>query len=231
MRGVVTAVTFSRVIEHACAHQDPPQAILATGDLVQDETRGGYERFREALQDIGVPVYCIAGNHDSPSIMAEVLSAAPFQVGGRIDRDDWTLLLLSSFSPGDDGGVISAADLAGLRDDLVELRGRHVALAIHHHPVPMGSHWLDGVALRNGDQLMDIVSHSSNVRAVLWGHVHQASDRLRDGVRLISTPATCAQFLPNSDSFALDSRPPGYRWIDLYADGRIETEVVWVENA
>ena len=92
----------------------------------------------------------------------------------------------------------------------------------------MGSRWLDGVGLRNGNQLMEIVTATSNVRAVVWGHVHQASDRRRDGVRLISTPSTCSQFLPNSDAFALDSRPPGYRWIDLYADGTIETEVAWV---
>jgi Icc protein len=231
MRGVNTAATFRQVIDHACAAGDPPEAILATGDLVQDETRGGYERFRDALIDIGVPVYCIAGNHDAPTVMADVLGEAPFQVGGRIDRDGWTLLLLSSFSPGDDGGLISAADLAQLSLDLDATRDRHVALAVHHHPVPMGSRWLDGVALRNGEQLMSIVARFNHVRAVVWGHVHQASDRLKGDLRLLSTPATCAQFMPNSDAFALDSRPAGYRWIDLYADGTIETEVVWVENS
>ena len=47
----------------------------------------------------------------------------------------------------------------------------------------------------------------------------------------MSTPSTCLQFLPNSDSFAVDSRPPGYRWVDLMANGRIDTEVVWVPDA
>ena len=44
----------------------------------------------------------------------------------------------------------------------------------------------------------------------------------------MSTPSTCAQFLPRSDFFALDERPPGLRWLELHADGRIETEVAWV---
>ena len=72
-------------------------------------------------------------------------------------------------------------------------------------------------------------SRHPGLRAILWGHVHQASDRVRQGVRLLSTPSTCAQFLPGSATFAMDTRPPGYRWLDLHDDGRIETRIVWLE--
>jgi Icc protein len=65
---------------------------------------------------------------------------------------------------------------------------------------------------------------------VLWGHVHQASDRTRGDVRFLSAPATCSQFLPSSDFFAIDSRPPGMRWLELHPDGRIDTTVVWLED-
>ena len=47
----------------------------------------------------------------------------------------------------------------------------------------------------------------------------------------MSTPSTCAQFLPRSEFFALDDRPPGLRWLELHADGHIETEVAWVPKA
>jgi Icc protein len=46
-------------------------------------------------------------------------------------------------------------------------------------------------------------------------------------VLFVSTPSTCAQFLPKSEFFALDERPPAARWLELHADGRIETEVTW----
>jgi Icc protein len=65
---------------------------------------------------------------------------------------------------------------------------------------------------------------------MLWGHVHQASDHLRNGIRLMSTPSTCSQFRPNSDDFAVDERPPGYRWLELYPDGTIETEIRWLDT-
>ncbi|HSG64326.1 MAG TPA: phosphodiesterase, partial [Gammaproteobacteria bacterium] len=62
------------------------------------------------------------------------------------------------------------------------------------------------------------------------GHVHQASDRHRGEIRLLSTPSTCAQFLPGHDFFALDNRPPGCRWITLLHDGRIETALDWLDR-
>jgi 3',5'-cyclic-AMP phosphodiesterase len=50
-------------------------------------------------------------------------------------------------------------------------------------------------------------------------------------VRLIATPSTCAQFLPRSDDFAVDSRPPAYRTLELRADGTLITEVVWADSS
>jgi Icc protein len=94
----------------------------------------------------------------------------------------------------------------------------------------MHSRWLDQVGLENADEFFAVLDRHRNVRAVLWGHVHQVHDTERNGVKLFSTPSTCAQFLPLSNSFAIDHRPPGYRWLDLNADGTITTEVVWVEG-
>jgi hypothetical protein len=37
------------------------------------------------------------------------------------------------------------------------------------------------------------------------------------------------QFKPRND-FATDERPPGYRVIDLLANGSIASEVVWLEG-
>lgn len=63
------------------------------------------------------------------------------------------------------------------------------------------------------------------MRLVLCGHVHQETDLLHEGVRFISSPSTCIQFEPLSRDFGLDSKGPGWRYLQLYADGRIETQV------
>lgn len=229
MRGVTTYATMLAVLEHVKKDARwPVDAILATGDIVQDESRAGYERFRATVAPLGVPVLSVPGNHDDPKLMNEVLTGGQFQVGGELRLGPWSIIMLSTFLAGEDAGGLGPARLNGLRQSLAANPGQHVLVAMHHHPLPMGSIWLDGVALRDATAFWDVIDAFPNVRVVLCGHVHQASDQERKGVRFLSTPSTCAQFLPRSDFFALDERPPGLRWLSLHADGRIETEVAWV---
>jgi Icc protein len=229
LRGVETHRTLSRVLAHAAAQNRSPSAILVTGDLSQDETREAYQHFRSLLARFGVPVWCVPGNHDAPSFMNDTLSAPPFSMGGAMVAGGWCLLLLNSYIAGDNGGRLEPGDLEWLDARLREHRERHVLLAVHHHVLPLKSRWLDALALYNADELLAIVDRSPQVRCVVAGHVHQASDMSRNGVRFLTTPSTCFQFLPAADNFAVDTRPPGYRWLDLMADGTVATEVVWVD--
>lgn len=229
LRGVATYPALLAAIEHARARYWPCQAILATGDLVQDDP-DGYARFREVFAGLGVPVYCIPGNHDEPPAMARVLQGAPFQLGGSARFPGWVVVMLDSFLAGKAQGRLSPASLAELDATLKAHANLHALVCLHHHPVTMDSRWLDQVGLENPDEFFAVLDRHRNVRAVLWGHVHQTHAEERNGVKLLSTPSTCAQFLPRSDSFAIDRRPPGYRWLDLHADGRITSEVVWVEG-
>jgi Icc protein len=229
MRGVTTYSTFLAVLEHAQRDRRwPADVIVASGDIVQDESRAGYQRFRESLEPLGVPVLSIPGNHDDPKLMAEILSSGAFQFGGELRRGAWSLILLSTFLAGEDAGGLGPARLMGLRKALAAHAGQHVIVYMHHHPLPMGSAWLDGVALRDAADFWQVIDGNPHVKAVVCGHVHQAADRTRNNVRFMSTPSTCAQFLPGSEFFALDDRPPGLRWLELKPDGRIETEVAWV---
>ncbi|HXR02678.1 MAG TPA: phosphodiesterase, partial [Pseudomonas sp.] len=70
-----------------------------------------------------------------------------------------------------------------------------------------------------------VLERFPQVKALLWGHVHQEFDQLRQGVRLMASPSTCIQFAPQSEDFKLDSRAPAYRWLRLHDDGQIETAV------
>ena len=231
MRGVNTLTTLSQVLTAVQRDADwPPAGILATGDLVQDESRKGYQRFKDSLAPLGTPVYCIAGNHDDPRLMAEVLDEPPFQVGGEVRLGDWILLMLGTHRPGEDAGYLDAAALKALDASLAANRDRHVLIVMHHHPIPMNSAWLDGVALKEPEAFLQVVTGHAHVRGILWGHVHQESDRAHNGIRMMSTPSTCSQFLPEAESFALDQRPPGFRWLRLMPDGSIDTRIGWVAS-
>lgn len=228
MRGVPTYQTFLAVLAHAQHDRRwPPDAILATGDIVQDESRAGYVRFRETLEPLDVPVLTVPGNHDDPRLMSELLDSAPFQFCGEHRLGGWSLILLSTFLPGADKGEVGATRLSSLRAALGAHAGRHTLVCMHHHPLPMDSAWLDGVSLRDSGAFWEVVDAAPNVRGVVCGHVHQVADRQRGRVRFLSTPSTCAQFLPRSEHFAIDTRPPGMRWLTLLPDGAIDTQVEW----
>lgn len=227
LRGVVTRDALQRVLLHARAHHWNAEGLLLTGDLVNDDP-GGYASVRELFGNLGKPVWCLPGNHDDPEIMRRELAAAPFQVGGFHDLGAWRLVLLDSCEPGQAHGRLGAAELARLNSALASAGERHVLISLHHHPVRMGSRWLDSVGLQNPEDLFAITDRYPQLRAMLWGHVHQTHDSRRKGVRLLAVPSTCAQFLPASDQFAIDPSPPGYRRLTLRADGSIDTEVLRV---
>jgi Icc protein len=96
--------------------------------------------------------------------------------------------------------------------------------------VPIGSPWLDTMMVDNAAEFFAVLDRHPQVRAVLWGHVHQTCDQVRRGVRLLASPSTCIQFQPQSAGFALDEAAPGYRWLELHDSGVIETGVVRLEN-
>lgn len=231
LRGVRTYETFCRVLDHAL-RKSPRAAdlIVVTGDIVQDESRAGYELLRDSLAPFGLPVYCIPGNHDDPALIGEILGRPPFQAGGEARHANWSIVFLSTFLVGEDAGGLGEQRLQGLDRALRAHEDQHVLICMHHHAIPMGSRWLDGVALRDSRDFLELIDRHRNVRAVLYGHVHQASDRERNGVRHLSTPSTGSQFQPASEYFALDDKPPGYRWLELLPDGSIRTEVQWVDD-
>lgn len=230
MRGVDTFQSLSRLLEQAKTMDWPPDAILVTGDLIHDDSATAYEHFRQFFGDAGAPVYTLPGNHDDPKLMQAILDAPPFQYCGHADHGNWRLIFLDTWVSQQAGGHLSDAELERLDVLLGETKDRHALVCLHHHPIRMGSRWLDSVGLKNADAFLRIIESNANVRAVIWGHVHQESDQTRGGVRYMSSPSTGSQFLPGHDDFKLDNRPPGYRWLELAPNGGIDTGVVWIDE-
>ncbi len=182
--------------------------VLATGDLVHDGSAAAYQRTFDHLSSLGIPVYCLPGNHDETEALRDNIAT-----------------LLDSTRPGSEGGHLTPAALKTLEARLQAAPDTHTLVCLHHQPVLMGSRWLDTMAVDNRDDFFDLIDCHPQVRGILWGHVHQEFDRMRNTVRLMSTPSTCIQFMPGSSEFALDDTAPGYRWLTLHADGRIETGI------
>ncbi|WP_042932431.1 3',5'-cyclic-AMP phosphodiesterase [Pseudomonas mandelii] len=222
--GMNTRDSLQKVIELVRLQQPQIDLIVASGDLSQDGTLESYQLFRDLTRQLDAPARWIPGNHDEPRIMAEaaVQSALLEQV---VDVGNWRVTLLDSAVPGSVPGYLQDEQLQLLARSLSEAPERHHLVCFHHHPVLIGCLWMEPIGLRNPEALFAVLDRFPQVRAVLWGHVHQEVDQVRKGVRLIASPSTCIQFEPGSDDFKVGEQAPGYRWLRLLPDGQIETGV------
>jgi len=223
--GQNTRRTLDLVLELAQQTCWPVDRILLTGDLVHDESSEGYRFLTERLADLAVPCSCLPGNHDSLNPMEAELERADISLEPNVCCGAWNLVFLDSTVPGEDGGHLGAGQLALLEQALADHPDLHALVCLHHQPVPVGSAWMDTMALDNGEEFFAVIDRHPKVRGVLWGHVHQEFESRRKDVHLLASPSTCFQFLPGSEEFAVDPATPGFRWLNLHSDGRIETGV------
>ena len=206
------------------ARQSHVDVLLATGDLSDQGGPLAYRRFLHATREFGAHTRWLPGNHDDVATMRKVLGN-----DARLQRNlflgNWQIILLDSAVPGEVGGHLAASELAALHSCLHAAPDHHALICVHHHVMPIGCAWLDAQVVDNAERLWAIVDEFPQVRAVLSGHVHQHNEMMRGAVRVLTSPSTCVQFAPRSDDFRVDTELPGYRWLDLYADGRIDTGI------
>lgn len=228
LRGTVTYSSLRDVLAHFTASDWPADFIAMTGDVIQDNSRAAYDRFRDLIEPLGLPVFCVPGNHDVRKLMRAALSASPFQYCGTLRRDHWLVVGVDSCVRDHAGGYIEDSELRRLEKTIADTAAKHVLVCLHHPPLPVGSKWLDTVGLGNAEEFLRSIGQSGKVRVAIFGHVHQAFDKLHNSIHIIGTPSTCRQFKTGSDDFALDDNPPAYRRISLHPDGCVQSELVWL---
>ena len=205
-------------------------AALCTGDISQDNSKASYRRFYDAIASLGIPQYWIPGNHDEVQIMEQAVGhdnrcfTRSFQLSG------WRIIMLNTHVDGQVYGKLGEDESRFLEQELAAAGHEHVLICLHHNCLPVDAAWLQEHALVNSDQLLELTDRHPQVRGVVFGHIHQEYQRSRNSVLYLGSPSTCIQFHPSSNTFALDRRNPGYRWLELRSDGVILTGVRRVED-
>lgn len=222
---VNTHQSLNAVIEQILTNGEGYDAIVATGDISQDHTQASYRRFEQLIAPLSQPCFWLPGNHDNQMSMGMIGSSQIIDTHHILLGEHWQAILLNSQVEGVPYGHLSSEQLMMAEQLLTNNPQRHTLILLHHHPVLIGSQWLDQHTLENAYQLWEVIKNHSNVQALLCGHVHQNYDRIHHGVRVMTTPSTCVQFKPNSQQFALDQQAPGWRKLSLHADGTISTVV------
>jgi len=217
-KGVDTRANLLRALQEA--QRLAPDLVLLTGDLAQDEKLGSYQWLVDQLETTGLPWHWLPGNHDDPELMTEFAPAVFYQ-----QLENWQLLGLNTRWPDQAAGFLADTELQRLDQALAV--DQPLLIALHHHPLAVGSRWMDAIALQNSTEFWQRLQGFQQPLVIICGHVHQEQSWQQQGATVYSTPATALQFAPDCDDFQLDEQAaPGLRWIDLLPEGQWKSEVV-----
>ncbi len=226
LMGITTRASLLPIVEQIHQLQPPPDLLLLTGDLSQDGSPESYSQIIELLQPLKTPIYWLPGNHDCFEVMAKSLVVPPFLSDKSFVQAGWQFLLLNSQIPGEVPGCLNAVTLDWLKQELETKPQLPTTIAFHHPPLSLNTEWLDSSALQNPDALFEVVDRHPQVKLVLFGHIHQEVEQMRSGITYLGCPSTCFQFARDHQHFTLDvDQYPGFRILDLAADGSWTTEV------
>jgi 3',5'-cyclic-AMP phosphodiesterase len=204
--------------------------VLMTGDASQDHSLASYQRLHGLVSQLGVPQYWLPGNHDELMVMQDAVGVDNPCFDKTIRFGEWLVVMLSSNEPGAVHGVLHKNELEFLEQTLQSTTAKHVLVCLHHNPIAVEAAWLQRHALQNSAELFAILDRHSQVKGVVFGHIHHELNQIRNGVAYHGAPSTCVQFHPYSEEFALDGQNPGYRWLELCVDGTLLTGVNRVSN-
>ena len=226
-RGVNPEKRFLDVL--AKTVEQSPDLLLLTGDL-SHHSSAAYERLVCYLSELPFPCLWIPGNHD---LVGDMAALASYGFGQKVyETPSWKFILLDSTAnpDGKGSGALSEPELDFLQTELAEVSAEQsVLLVLHHNPVSVNSAWQDEIMLSNADQFWSLVDTCEQVKAVLFGHVHQAWEIPRKQVKLFSAPSTAAQFKrctsqPEPET-APDLSGPGFMLYTLSAQGGVQAKV------
>ncbi len=223
-----TNETLGHVLELVKKHEKEIDLVLATGDITQDASEKAYKNFIKTIASLDAPFRWIPGNHDNATVMTRMAEGTDAS-DKTVQINNWLIVLLDSSIIGQVHGKLAMKEInfltsvlrAAEKDDSIE----HCLITMHHNPVPGNSAWMKDIGLENGKDFFEAITISNKVRCILYGHIHQELDFKHKGIRCLCTPSTCIQFKPNVTSFSLDRVNPGYRSLELFADGNIESRV------
>jgi len=203
-----------------------PDLLLLTGDLSEDGSSVSYQALRSVFQSLQVPLLALPGNHDDPARLEASFPGSPVDGISVSVHGVWQIVRLNSCMPCRPEGRIGARAIAELETHLAGNGGQAQLVVLHHQPIAVGNPWIDRYPLLNPTPLLQTIDRHSNVKAVVWGHIHQAFAGTRNGVAMLGGPSSAINTVPGVQKFTPDGAGPVCRWLELNGDHTFSTCIV-----
>src|SRR5262245_19915891 len=194
-----TVEHLERAVTHLNSLSPRPDVVIATGDLVERGQVEEYERLRDILEPLAVPLYLIPGNHDDRANPVRTFEGHRYLPGDeqflQYVLEDWPLRLvaLDTLIPGESGGRLCAERLHWLDRRLAEAPDRPTLVFMHHPPFKTGIRKMDEMGLDGIEALEPVIRRHPQVERIVCGHLHRSITRRFAGTVACTGPATAHQ--------------------------------------
>ena len=219
---------LSIILAEIADNQHNLDAVLLTGDLIQDEVWQSYQNFIDLLDSHkwNIPFYLIPGNHDVPELFERFACHPVFKAcksAESIVQKKWQILLFNSYAHNRNGaGHISKSQLdtkiSQISSDIT-----NILVVLHHHLVPFNS-FIDKYDLQDSDCFKDWLKQEDKIKAIVHGHVHSIASGYIFDKTWFACPASSVEF-GHGDEFEVKEIRPRYQIVELSDDGQVQVSV------
>lgn len=212
VQGIDPHARLEAAVASICDEFPDAELCMVTGDLTDEGDEASYKDARRILDRLPCPWHGMMGNHDGRQSQAQAaLPDLPWQADGSLqyafDTSAGRFIALDSSASGTDGGRLSPARLAYLREQLevAKSAGKDAFLFMHHPPFSIGIKWLDDMKLENSDAFWDVLKDFDNIRHMFFGHIHRPTHGTWHGIPVSTVRATAHQV-----KLRFDDAPPEF---------------------
>ena len=197
-----TTANLERAVDCITRLPNQPDAVIITGDCVNDGTAGEYKQFRDLLDPLDTAVYVLPGNHDNRDELRRIFGEQGSHHHDRyiqyvVELGPLRLVALDTLIPGEMQGRLCADRLAWLEQRLAEDSSTPTLIMQHHPPFAIGIPVMDQFPLDGREELARLIGAQRNVERLLAGHVHCHTQRRFHGTIALTCPSTALQAYPD----------------------------------
>lgn len=170
--------SLERAVDAILALDPRPDAVIHTGDVVNDGDEEDHTALAEILRRLPMPLYAVPGNHDRREMLRRSLAwtgniPSEGAISPVADLGPIRLIGLDSLVEGETGGRLGAEQLGWLDDTLGAGGNRPALVFLHHPPFATGIEFMDGIMLADHAGLAKVIARHPCVGLVTCGHVHR----------------------------------------------------------
>jgi 3',5'-cyclic AMP phosphodiesterase CpdA len=175
--------------------QRRPDAIIATGDLVNDCKPHEYAELAQILRDAPAPLFLMPGNHDDRDAMRAAFPAHTYLPGHGplsyvVDEFPLRIVMVDAIVVGEVGGLFTQQQADWLEGVLRQKPDKPTLVAVHHPPFESYDRLFDTIGLKGAGLFADVIARHPQVIRIVCGHHHRTVVSAAAHAPIVCAPST-----------------------------------------